>query len=166
VDWLLAAAPHQGTAGSEWSQYGVAVLTAGVAWDAVRVPYEALDRSFAHDTTPVALRTRLAALHVRSAVFCDPRRPWVYLLVLPGSDAHWPRDLTSAGVECLGGSRPCVHHIGVPCVDRVAPPGPYWLCLPDRVDRQCAEPAALYEVLRTSVHDRGRSGTGAPQVIT
>jgi hypothetical protein len=163
VDWLLAAAPHQATVGAEWSQYGVAVLTAGVTWDAVRVPYKILDGTFGHDTAPVVLRARLAALRVEGAVFCTPYR-YVYVLVPPGSDADWPRDLASAGVECLGGTRPYVRHIGVPRIDRIAPPGPYWLLPPDRVDHRWAEPAALYETLRGCAYE-GRPRAGAPQVI-
>lgn len=158
--WLFRAATHQQTAAKEWNQQGIALLTAGIVWDAVRVPYTPLGADLERDADPDHLRRRLAELGVIGPVFCDPYRPFLYFLVPPGTDRVWPRDLAPAGVECMGGTQPYIHHVGVPRLDRTAPPGPYWLALPDDTG-QLADPQHLYQVLNA----QGDAPIGAPQVI-
>ncbi|MEW2301946.1 hypothetical protein AB0958_18565 [Streptomyces sp. NPDC006655] len=132
-DWLMRSAAHQQRAGVEWTYQGVTVLTAGVTWDAVKVPYAVLVPGSHRDTTAAVLRRRLEDLEMAGPVFCDPYRPYFYALVPPGTDQRWPQDLTAAGVDCLGGTRPFVHHVAVPSLSRTAPPGLFWLTLPDPI---------------------------------
>ncbi len=144
--WLYEAATVRETATQEWTTQGVALLTAGIMWDAVRVPYSPLGADLDRDTDPDTLRRRLHELQVCGPVFCDPYRPRLYVLVPPGTDRQWPRTLAPIGVECLGGTRPYVHYVGVPRLDRIAPPGTYWVTPPDGTRRH-ADPQHLYRVL-------------------
>ncbi|MFE4421299.1 hypothetical protein [Streptomyces sp. NPDC056817] len=151
-EWLYRAAASRETAGNEWTQQGVAVLTAGVMWDAVRIPYAVLgvDPEQEHDTE--ALRGLLAELKLSGPAFCDPYRPFLYVLVPPGTDRQWPLTLSPAGVECLGGTRPYVHYVGVPRVDRLQPPGLFWVTLPDGSSR-FTDPQRLFQVLHGRVQE-------------
>ncbi|GAA2732398.1 hypothetical protein [Streptomyces nogalater] len=160
--WLLQAAPHKETAGIEWSQQAVALLTAGVTWDAVRVPYEVLDPAYNYDTEPLVLRRRLDELSVDGAVFCDPHRPCLYVMVPPGTDRLWPQDadVVKLGVDCLGGTLPYIRLVGVPRLDRTEPPGSYWLLPPDKAGRRHASAKNLYNALHACVR------TAVRQVIS
>lgn len=164
--WLLASALHQQTAALEWTTHGVALLTAGITWDAVRVPYALLDPEYNRRTElgdtvrnaamrpelATALRKRLEDFQVVGSVFCDPYRPNLYFMVPPGTDRRWPRrNLGPIGVECLGGTRPYIHHVGVPRVDQVAPPGPYWLTPPDSGVPRHVIAKRLYEMLHACI---------------
>ncbi|CAL9614419.1 hypothetical protein SUDANB1_05697 [Streptomyces sp. enrichment culture] len=146
--WLLRAAPDEQVARDEWS-CGVALLVAGRIWDAVRVPYEVLDPSFDGDTNPATLRTWIASMRLVGPSFCDPYRPYVYFLVQAGTDRVWPAgEFEAVKVECLGGTEPYVRHIGVPRIDRIKRPGPFWLVPPDRVAHRHVDAAHLLNVLR------------------
>lgn len=147
---------------TEWTNHGVALLRAGITWDVVRVPYTVLDTDFDGDAEPDALRRRLEELEVSGAVFCDPYRPFLYFMVPPGSDEKWPRDLASVGVECLGGTRPYIHHVGVPRMDRDKLPGPFWLLPPDNGTRRLVDPHLLYTALHTCIARRDPLTSGTP----
>ncbi|MFF3517726.1 hypothetical protein [Streptomyces sp. NPDC002573] len=165
--WLYRAATSSQAAGMEWSQHGIALLTAGIMWDAVRVPYAALGADLERDAGPERLRRRLHELQVAGPVFCDPYRPFVYVLVPPGTDREWPRMLTQLGLECLGGTRPYVHHVGVPRLDLISPPGQYWLTLPDGTG-QFTDPQYLAHVLQAGIREAAKqqdAPVGASQVI-
>ncbi|WP_330462113.1 hypothetical protein [Streptomyces sp. NBC_00775] len=151
--WLSQAATSREAAGMEWTEQGVALLTAGIVWDAVRLPYAPLGADLDRDADPDQLHRRLDELRVTGPVFCDPYRPHLYVLVPPGTDREWPRTLAPAGVECLGGTRPYIHHVGVPRLDLISPPGPYWVTLPDGTGH-LTDPQHLFQVLRA----RGRGG--------
>ncbi|WP_327346018.1 hypothetical protein [Streptomyces europaeiscabiei] len=157
--WMYQAARSRQAAVAEWTDQGVALLTAGIAWDAVRVPHAVLAPDLGRDTDPDTLRRLLAELELSGSVFCDPYRPFLYFLVPPGTDQRWPRPL-AAGVECLGGTRPYIHHVGVPRLDRLAPPGLYWLTLPQDTGRH-ADPQHLEQVLRARVAEAAKQD-GAP----
>lgn len=87
-----------------------AIVQAGYAWDAIRVP-----RS-------LGLKA-LKALDVRSgAVLEDPSERAVYWLVPPGASAGWD----VAGTRTLGRT----HHLVVPPALRTCGPGPFWLVRP------------------------------------
>lgn len=145
--WLLRAAPDPALALEEWGR-GVAVLVAGQAWDAVRVPYAVLDSTFNRGTQPGELRACVARLGLDGPVFCDPYRPFLYFLVPPGTDRDWPREtLARARIECLGGTEPYVHHVGVPRVDRTERPGLFWLLPPDSGRPRHVDAAHLVDVL-------------------
>ncbi|MEV6804671.1 hypothetical protein [Streptomyces sp. NPDC051132] len=124
------------------------MLTAGRQWDAVRAPYTAIDREFDRDTAPEVLRRRLEALGVAGAAFCDSYRPYVYFLVPPGTDRHWPADLGEA--QCLGGTPPYVRHVVVPRLDFVSLPGLFWLTPPDTGEPRLVDPEHLVQVLRAA----------------
>ncbi|MFJ8086225.1 hypothetical protein ACIQ6Y_37350 [Streptomyces sp. NPDC096205] len=157
--WLLDAAPYQPTTEAEWaSAHGVALLTAGVRCDAVRVPYNVLHPGFDGGTTPDALRHLLAGLGIVGPVFCDPYRPFAYFLVPPGTDRVWGRDLAAAGMECLGGTQPYVRHVGVPHLGRVSPPGAYWLHPLDGGSLWYVDAGRLHAVLQARVKDAEKQG--------
>ncbi|MEV6029056.1 hypothetical protein [Streptomyces sp. NPDC052036] len=160
--WLYRAATSRQTAAVEWTRQRIALLTAGIVWDAVRVPYPQLGADLERDAGPEQLRRRLYELQVAGPVFCDPYRPFLYVLMPPGTDREWPRTLTHMGVACLGGTRPYVHHLGVPRLDLISPPGPYWLSAPDGTGR-LTDPQHLYQVLQAQAVVTAIPG--APQVI-
>ncbi|REE61431.1 hypothetical protein BX257_4009 [Streptomyces sp. 3212.3] len=145
--WLLAAATNRHVANAEWTDQRVALLTAGRHWDAIRMPYKALGAEMERDAEPELLRDRLEELQVSGPVFCDPYRPFLYFLVPPGTDREWPREIARRGAECLGGTRPYVHHIGVPRLDVLAPPGLFWLSAPDGFG-ELVDPQHLVQALR------------------
>ncbi|GHE80253.1 hypothetical protein GCM10014715_39560 [Streptomyces spiralis] len=153
--WLYRAATSRQVAGVEWADQGIALLTAGIVWDAVRLPYGPLGADLERDADPDQLGRRLHELQVAGPVFCDPYRPFLYFLVPPGTEQEWPRSLDRLGVACLGGTRPYVHHVGVPRLDRISPPGPYWLSVPDGTG-QLVDPRHLYQVLQARADDAAR----------
>jgi hypothetical protein len=155
-EWLYAAARHRHVAADEWQQHGFALLTAGIMWDAVRVPPRILDPSLETDSEPGRVRRLLHELKLFGPVFSDPYRPFLYFLVPPGTDRTWPRTFVKANVACLGGTPPYVHHVGVPRIDRIAPPCQFWMTPPDGTGRS-VDPANLYRVLRTQA-DKARAG--------
>jgi hypothetical protein len=155
--WLAEAATDPEVADREWTQQGVALLTAGVTWDAVRAPYKALGPGLDHETTSDVLRRLLHDLRLSGLAFCDPYRPALYFLVPPGTDRRWPADLAPQEVECLGGTAPYIYHLGVSRVDRVAPPGPHWLMPPNGGDGQ-VEPELLYRTLRARTSEMRQVG--------
>ncbi|MFF0226557.1 hypothetical protein [Streptomyces sp. NPDC004629] len=136
-------------------------MTAGIVWDAVRVPYTSLGADLDRHADPAQLRRRLAELRVTGPVFCGPYWPSLYVLVPPGTDREWPRDLVAAGVECLGGTRSYVRYVGVPRLDLISPPGPYWVTLPDGTGH-LTDPQLLHQALAAKQQD---ALSGAPQVI-
>lgn len=157
--WLLRAAADTETALAEWDAHAVALLVAGRAWDAVRVPYGALGYDFDGLTRPEDLRGQLDKLGVAGPVFCDPYRAYAYFLVPPGTDREWPHgEMTRAGVECFGGHGPYVHHVGVPRVDRTDRPGSFWLVTPDCTAREHVGPALLLGVLRKRLRTATQDG--------
>ncbi len=146
--WLLRAATDVPTALGQWGS-GPAVLVAGRGWDAVRVPYEALDPAFDAGTDPTTLRTCLSRLRLIGPAFCDPRRANLYFLVQARTDRQWPHEeLSPVDVVCFGGTGPYAHHIGVPRVDRTEPPGLFWLVPLDRVGYRHVDAAHLLGVVR------------------
>jgi hypothetical protein len=93
----------------------------------------------------------------------DPCRPYLYVLVPPGTDAIWPDALASAGADCLGGTSPYVRHVGVPRVDRTAPSGTYWVTTPEPAARLHADPEHPQRVLHArSARPRTWTGSGRP----
>lgn len=167
AEWLYLAAPSRETASVEWTRQGVALLTAGRAWDAVRVPYGPLGADLDRDAGPDQLRRRLAELKVTGPVFCDPYRPYLYVLVPPGTDREWGRTLEATGVECLGGTPPYIHHVGVPRLGLISPPGPYWVTPPDG-SGHLTNPRYLFQVLRAGVEESAKESAApasTPRVI-
>ncbi|NUR01401.1 MAG: hypothetical protein HOY79_34200 [Streptomyces sp.] len=156
--WLLAAAGDRERAATEWDRQGLALLTAGHRWDAVRIPPHLLNPALDRHATPALLRYHLTEARLSGAVFCDPYRPFLYLLVPPGADDDWPRALTAAGAERLGSDHSHTCHVGVPRIDRDRPPGSYWLQPPDSGGRRHVDAARLRDVLHARVH-QPESGT-------
>ncbi|MFI1956927.1 hypothetical protein ACH46L_03300 [Streptomyces althioticus] len=158
--WLLRAAPDTETALAEWDgANAVAVLVAGRAWDAIRVPYGALGFDFDGLVRPEDLRGLLDRLGIAGPVFCDPYRAYMYFLVPPGTDREWPHGaMARAGIECFGGHSEYVHHVGVPRVDRTDRPGPHWLVTPDCTAREHVDPAVLLGALEKQSRRAARDG--------
>lgn len=57
----------------------------------------------------------------------------------------------------MGGTQPYSHYVGVPRLDRGAPPGPYWVTPPDGTGRY-ADPQHLYQVLHARAAETKRVG--------
>jgi hypothetical protein len=144
-NWLRRSATTV-TNEDSWSR-GVMLLTAGITWDAVRMPYTALNPAFGQDASSDTLRLTLKTVRLSGPVFCDPHRACLYVLVPPGTDREWPSDFVKAGVECLGRSGPLAHYVGVPALDRTECPGMYWLAAPDVVSFRHVDPHRLRQVL-------------------
>lgn len=145
-DWLLEAAPDRQIAAAEWAQHGVALLTAGQAWDAVRAPYTLLNPESDRQTDPAELHRRWEELQVPGAVFCAYYRPHLYILVPPKTDRHWPHHDWPAEVEILGQGQTYIHRIGIPYPKRIQPPGPFWL-VPPHSGHRLASPKRLHDAL-------------------
>ncbi|MEU3441434.1 hypothetical protein ACOZDF_09265 [Streptomyces griseoincarnatus] len=157
--WLLRAAPDTETALAEWDDHGVAVLVAGWAWDAVRVSYGTIGYDFDGLARPEDLRGLLDKLSLAGPAFCDPYRAYAYFLVSPGTDREWPHgELARAGVECFGAHSEYVHHVGVPRVDRIDRPGPFWLVTPDRTAKEHVDATALADVLLERLRRASQDG--------
>lgn len=159
--WMLKAAESQEAVGREWRHHGAALMAAGIMWDVVRTPYTALGLGFERSTDVQDLRRQVAEMGV-GAVWCDPFRPFLYFLVPPGTDRHWPSDMSQAGLDCLGGTPPYTRHTGVPRLDRLSPPGHYWLVPPDYGGDVLADPAHLYKVLRERASELDASTPSTP----
>ncbi|WP_149824151.1 hypothetical protein [Streptomyces tailanensis] len=155
---MYQAAPSREVAAKDWTDHGVTLLKAGVVWDAVRVPYAILGQGLDRETAPDTLRWRMNELGLTGPAFCDPYRPYVYFLVPPETDQQWPRTLAPAGIECLGGTQPYIHHVGVPRLNRTAPPGLYWLLLPDNTIWH-ADPQRLEQVLCAQLAEAAKQET-------
>lgn len=157
--WLCQAADDVSMARNEWDEKGFALLRAGVIWDAVRLPFTVLGPGLDRGAKPGQLRQLLVRLALRGPVVCDPYRPYLYVLVPPGTDRDWEKAPPIPGVECLGGTPPFIRILGVPRIDRLEPPGQYWLTPPDPAGR-LADPIHLYRVLRShaATPSRGEEG--------
>jgi len=148
--WLLKAAEDRSVAAAEWYRQGTAVLRAGTMWDAVRVQLPALGPDLGHEATSDVLRRRIHELDLHGPVVCDSaRRPMVlYFFVPPGTDRDWYKAVAIPGVECLGGTAPYIHRLGVPRLDRQEPPTQYWVTPPDGTG-QLVAPGRLRSLLRS-----------------
>jgi hypothetical protein len=109
----------------------VAVLPLGTRFDTVRIPVEVLYAALGTRNRSVV--GPLLELALRGPVIQDSER-WFYPLVPVGGAPDWA---APAGTYLARG------WLGVPCTDRLAPPGMYW-CVPAR------EPGLLCELSRVA----------------
>lgn len=158
--WLLRAARDKRDALHQWSR-GVALLVAGRTWDVVRVPSTMLDPGFDHTTEPAALLSCLTRLRLVGLAFCDPCRPFLYFLVPPGTDVHWPHhEFSRTQIACLGGTHYYEHHVGVPSIDRTQRPGRFWVVPPDSVTHPYVNADHLLAVLRQKQAEAATASAG------
>jgi hypothetical protein len=141
--WLAASASNPGQAQRAWLDSGIALLPAGVLWDAVK-----LDAWLVHqavgDSAPELVRGVLAGLGIDGPVIAERSRPY-YVLVPVGTAAIWD----AHGTECLS----VATYLTVPAISRTRPPGPYWLQPPDGSGGLC-DPDVLRPLIEAAVGPR------------
>lgn len=146
VDWLAATHERPGVARQAWLGGARALLRAGVAWDAVKVPASIVYR-LADSSDPERIRAILAEHKADGPTIADPGRAY-YLLVPAGTAANW----RTHGAECLGAA--C--YLSVPAPSRLGPPETHWLTAPDGTGHDLCDPAAVAGLVRAALGPRGK----------
>ncbi|MFD9435234.1 hypothetical protein [Streptomyces sp. NPDC060002] len=112
--WLLSAHPVPGSAATEWTERGIALLPLGTLMSAVRLPQD-LVRAVADRYGREDVDSFLEEVLDGGPVICDPQgdRARYYALVPAGMPTRWRMavmEWRALGVKCLGlGS-----YVGVP----------------------------------------------------
>ncbi|WP_019059926.1 hypothetical protein [Streptomyces prunicolor] len=140
TEWLARQHSHPDQAETEWVEQGVALLPMGKDMNAVRLRGDLVHAVAATDDPkqvaavldetlggPV-IRDRLTAADVT-----------YYALINPHAAMVW--DLEEQA-PCFGKDT----YLGVPAVDRVSPPGPYWVH-PPRYDGDLCSPQAVRDLV-------------------
>ncbi|WP_200302213.1 hypothetical protein [Streptomyces adelaidensis] len=131
TDWLARAHPHPDRARAEWSDRGVALLPMATRFSAVRLSSQLVHAAVGtHE--PKALAEELA-FRLDGAVIHDSfsvGRAY-YALVHWHAGLVWDNNDNDA--QCLGADA----YLGVPRIERVAPPGTYWLVPPQYEGDYC-----------------------------
>lgn len=148
--WLARAHDHPETAHNEWTKHGVALLPLGRRYSAVRLPGNLVTAAIGTtDAKAIAeeLEFRLDGPVIHDSLAIG--RPYYALI-------QW-----HAGVVWDGGEdTPCLGdgvHLGVPRIQRVQPPGTYWIVRPRREGDLC-RPEAVQRLIRD-----GRAALAAEQ---
>lgn len=137
TEWLLRAADDPGTAVREWRTHGVALLRCGKTFAAIRIPATLVHAALG-TTDPQQIAAALPNALGGPAIWDGPEMP-VYALIQGHAGLVWDgRDDT----PCLGQDPSLDTYLGVPALDRLAPPGPHWV-VPPRTDEQLCRPSAV-----------------------
>ncbi|WP_041983690.1 hypothetical protein [Streptomyces sp. AcH 505] len=134
--WLASLLRDPETARIDWQDGRPAMLPLGAAFDAVRMPQE-LVHAMAASSVEDAVTSTLAEI-LDGPVIRDPHS-WFYALVPPQTTETWLSPLATV----LGRGA----WLGVPRVDRTAPPGVHWAVPPVQVGSLCTPPVVA-ELLR------------------
>lgn len=130
TNWLARAHPNPGQAHTEWREHHIALLPLGRTFSVIRIPERLVRASL--DTTDLNRTASLLADRLQGPVIRDSRpmgTPY-YALIQWHSGLVWDGD---EDTPCLGDGA----YMGVPRLDRVTPPGPYWLVPPRDADDLC-----------------------------
>ncbi|GGP86019.1 hypothetical protein [Streptomyces melanogenes] len=140
TNWLASAHATPAQARREFN-VGIALLRTGDVFDAIRLPASVV-HSAAGSSAPEAVVAFLAKGLRVGAVIHDAYGVgvWYYALVPPGTYDHW----RVPGVECLAPGT----WLGVPRLDLLSRPGPYWALPPHAVGSVCDAHAVAALVLR------------------
>ncbi|WP_340378699.1 hypothetical protein U5640_28280 [Streptomyces sp. SS7] len=138
-EWLARAHPVPERAHAEWSHQAVALLPLGTSFAAVRLSGALVHAALGCEEASrvaFALRERL-----QGPVIHDHRTagPTYYVLI------QWHAGL----VWDYGDTAPCLYgdtYLGVPRLDRVEPPGTYWV-VPPRYDGDLCTPQLVRELV-------------------
>ncbi|MEU2284298.1 hypothetical protein ABZ614_20550 [Streptomyces sp. NPDC013178] len=148
-DWLLLAASDQDQAREEWQKWGIALLSCGELFAAIRIDSDVIHAA-AGSHEPNQVKTYLAKALFSGPVFVDQRERRYYALV--GASAanrrEW-RDRRHPGARCLGHGS----HLGVPRPELVDPDAlfTYW-CVPMDGPGTLCDPAAVSQLLSHGRH--------------
>ncbi|WP_433547581.1 hypothetical protein ACQPZG_22770 [Streptomyces sp. CA-294286] len=135
AEWLAGAHADPPTAHHDWQARNLTVLPLGVLFDTVRIPAEVLHAAILH-VRPAGM-SRLLEQLLGGPVVQDADR-WFYPLVPVGrADRRQP-----GAARYLGRGA----WLGVPQVDRIAPPGAYW-AVPVRAPGRLCDPARVDELV-------------------
>jgi hypothetical protein len=138
-EWLARAHPVPEQARSEWANQGVALLPLGRRFAAVRLAGSLVHAALGSDDP--SLVAEVLSLRLRGPLIHDHRAtgPTYYALI------QWHAGL----VWDYGHAAPCLQgdtYLGVPRIDRLEPPGTYWL-VPPRYDGDLCRPQAVRDLI-------------------
>jgi len=154
MHWLLSAAKEERTARQQWAEHGIALLSCGGIFSAVRIPGD-LVRAAAGATRTEEVNAYLRQALNGGPVFVDTYSNLYYALVPSSTARCWNvRDLP--GVECLGRD----HYLGVPATDRTEPGGRSYWCVPMDSPGALCEPAAVVELVNNGQRRREAEEAG------
>ncbi|WP_369217251.1 hypothetical protein [Streptomyces flavofungini] len=141
ADWLARSQRAPELAAREWTETGVALLPLGRRFDAARLP-QALVQVAVGVTVPHETAVRVARLLDGPVIYDDRAMGGTYYaLMRPPGFRTWEHQAVA----------PCLSHgtfLGVPRLDRVEPPGTYWVAPPKFAGDLC-EPATVAAVVRS-----------------
>ncbi|MEV0657399.1 hypothetical protein [Streptomyces sp. NPDC050395] len=139
--WFAQAQQGPAQASREWTDRGVALLPCGTRFCAVRLPGRLVHAACGTDLTE-SVRGTLART-LAGPVICDAFATHYYVLVEPTPRRAWQHQDVA---PLLGAGT----YLGVPATHLTAPPGTYWLVLPEQPGDLCDLPSV------TALIDRGR----------
>ncbi|MFJ1664789.1 hypothetical protein ACIOK4_00080 [Streptomyces bottropensis] len=132
--WLARAHDDPEQVRAEWADRGVALLPLGRAFSAVRLTSRLVHAAVgSHDPAVITaeLEDRLSGPVIHDSLAIG--KPY-YALIQWHAGVVWKGDDET---PCLGDGV----HLGVPRIERVRPPGTYWLVPPRREDGLCRSEA-------------------------
>ncbi|WP_414168749.1 hypothetical protein ACMATS_21455 [Streptoverticillium reticulum] len=122
--WLLSRETHPYLAREAWMRDTVAVLQAGLHFDAVLLPAHVVHR-LTGTSEMAAVERVFRVAGIDGAVIVDRPNRGYTVLVPPGTSTTWH----VPGIDCLGKDHPR-GYVRVPAPHRAEPPGAYWLLTP------------------------------------
>lgn len=131
VEWLARAADDPQQAHDQWKTQGVALLRCGRRFAAVRIPADLVHAALGTDEAP-AIAASLP-FDLGGPVILD--RAYYYALIFGHSGMTWDE---GDDTPCLGSDT----YLGVPRLDRMAPPGAHWVIVP-RFDGDVCRPSTV-----------------------
>lgn len=137
-EWLARSQQEPTLAWREWADGGVALLPLGRVFVTPRLPAELVQTAVA-TSDPQEVAARLAQRLDGPVIYDGRTMGGIYYPLMRWADGtlweHQDAPLLADGA-----------YLGVPRIDRLAPPGTHWLVAPRHVDDLC-EPAAVDALL-------------------
>ncbi|GAA2721217.1 MULTISPECIES: hypothetical protein [Streptomyces] len=132
--WLVSRATHPRDAWEDWAHGQPAMLRMGAHLEALRLPAGLVHRA-AGGEEPGVVREVFRRCGVGRGVIVGVHGWSYYVLVPPGTS----RTRGDGRIACAGPG----DYLGVPAVERDAPPGSYWLLPPPEGPGELCDPAAV-----------------------
>ncbi|MEV4740458.1 hypothetical protein [Streptomyces sp. NPDC049555] len=139
--WLVSRATHPRDAWEEWAYGRPAMLRMGAHLEALRLPAGLVHR-VAGGEEPGVVRDALRRGGVGWGVIVGVHGRSYYVLVPPGTSRTWD----DGRIACAGPG----DYLGVPAVERDAPPGSYWLLPPPEGPGELCSAAAVVALVAAS----------------
>lgn len=138
--WLATAHPTPSRAYTEWTEQGVALLPLGRRFNAIRIPGALVHAATGSDTPDRVAQAVSDALD--GPVIHDQLTagPTYYALVPYAPGISW---LGANDTPLLGPDT----YLGVPALNRTAPPGTYWVLPPRHRNHLCRHDAVFDLIL-------------------